>query len=139
MAYYDGEFDRYLEDRLKPPKRTRYHNSGTNPNPKATTKKSWKLTHKQIKSLVWLAIIYFLLIGLLFGSWGTAYAAMDSLPNETLYAVKLIGEDLQLMLTSEPTARISLLTTFTDRRMDEATIIAWQGQPIPSVSTDGHE
>lgn len=60
-----------------------------------------------------------------------AYAAKDSLPNEPLYVVKLAEEDLQLMLTSDTTARISLLTIFANRRADDATILATQGQPVP--------
>ncbi|MFN2236932.1 MAG: DUF5667 domain-containing protein [Anaerolineales bacterium] len=125
MAYYDGDFDQFLEDRLKRSKVarssiaiTRYKNGKNG---------SLKFNRK----LIWLSVTYLVIIGLLFSSFGTAYAAMDSLPNNPLYAVKLAGEDLQLLLTTDTAARISLLTTFANRRADETTILAAQGQPVP--------
>jgi hypothetical protein len=131
MAYYDGDFDQFLKDRLKQCKATRFSNSGERPQPKKGKNRSFRFNRK----LIWLAVSYLVVIGLLFGSFGTAFAAKDSLPNEPLYAVKLAGEDLQLFLTSDSAARISLLTTFANRRVDEATILASQGKPVPEQVT----
>ena len=124
MVYYDGDFDPFLEDRLKRFKAARSPKVGTR------SKKGIIGSFNFNRKLVWLAVSYLTVVGLLFGSVGTAFAAMDSLPNEPLYSVKLIGEDLQLLLTSDTTARISLLTTFANRRAVETTILASQGQSI---------
>lgn len=82
-------------------------------------------------ALVPLAAAILVIFGLVFGSWGTVYAAQNSLPNDLLYPVKLTGENLQLAFTTNTTAKISLLTKYTDRRMEEATKLVLLGNPIP--------
>jgi hypothetical protein len=65
------------------------------------------------------------------GGWGTVYAAQGSLPNDFLYPVKLATEEFRLTLTSDPVDRVSLLTTYTDRRIEEASSLVSMGKPIP--------
>jgi hypothetical protein len=77
-----------------------------------------------------------LILGLVFGSWGTVYAAQDSLPNDFLYPVKLAGENLQLAFIRDAEARISLLTDLAGRRVAEAEALTLQGQPVPDELTD---
>jgi hypothetical protein len=93
--------------------------------------KPWQSLFSQRPSFVPFAAVVLLIFGLVFGSVGTVYAAQDSLPNDLLYSIKLTGENLRLAFTSDTQARISLLTTFADRRLQEATILDSQGQPIP--------
>ncbi len=152
MKYDDNELDKFIKDRLKlieptPARdpaiawRTRdkylrkinYLRMGKPVRSKINRvkKKTWISNLRQPRSLVPFAVSIFLLIGMIFGSWGTVYAAQDSLPNEPLYSIKLMGENLQLSLTSNTIARISLLTTFANRRADESSILASQGEPIP--------
>ena len=83
------------------------------------------------KPLFLIVVVTFVVFGLIFGSWGTVYAAQDSLPGELLYSVELAQEDLQLALTSNPEARIRLLTSFVDRRAEEAATLDLLGQPVP--------
>lgn len=95
--------------------------------------KPWQTLFSQRPSFVPFAAAVLLIFGLVFGSVGTVYAAQDSLPNDLLYSIKLTGENLRLAFTPDTEARISLLTTFADRRMQEATALDSQGQPIPDV------
>ena len=98
--------------------------------------KPWQTLFSQRPSLVPFAAAVLLIFGLVFGSVGTVYAAQDSLPNDLLYSIKLTGENLQLAFTADTAARISLLTTYTDRRVAEATTLVELGQPIPEAFPD---
>jgi hypothetical protein len=93
--------------------------------------KPWKPLFGQRPALVPFAAAVLLIFGLVFGSVGTVYAAQDSLPNDPLYTIKLVGENLRLAFTADTEDRISLLTSYADRRLQEATALDAQGQPIP--------
>jgi hypothetical protein len=68
---------------------------------------------------------------LIFGSAGaTALAAQDSLPNEALYGVKTLTEDLRLQTTTQTQNRFSLELAFAARRMGEIDTLAQAGQPL---------
>lgn len=91
-----------------------------------------KIKHLKFGKSALLIIVSTLTVcGLILGSWGTVYAAENSLPGDPLYAVKLTKEDLQLALTSDSQAKIELLTTFADHRAEEAATLASQGQAVP--------
>jgi hypothetical protein len=62
----------------------------------------------------------------------TAFAAQDSLPNEVLYPVKLYLEDARYGLTDDPVTQIELLTKFANKRIDEITSLALQGEAVPN-------
>jgi hypothetical protein len=91
----------------------------------------WKSSFGQRPSLVPFAVAIMLIFGVVFGSVGTVYAAQDSLPSDWLYSIKLTGENLRLAFTPDTEAKISLLTSYADRRLQEATTLDAQGQPIP--------
>ena len=94
--------------------------------------RSWKSLFSSARpSLVPFAAAVLLIFGLVFGSVGTVYAAQDSLPNDPLYTIKLAGENLRLAFTPDTEDKISLLTSYADRRLQEATTLDAQGQPIP--------
>ena len=44
---------------------------------------------KQSRALIPFAIAVLVVLGLIFGSWGTVYAAQDSEPDDILYPVKV--------------------------------------------------
>lgn len=77
------------------------------------------------------AIALMITIGLIFGGWGTVYAAQDSLPNDFLYPVKLAAENVRITFTANAETKVALLTTYTGSRIDEAATLASQGEPIP--------
>ena len=50
---------------------------------------------------------------------GTVYAAQASGPNDLLYGVKTLSEDIQVGLESDPQDRLDLYTQFASRRLTE--------------------
>ena len=50
---------------------------------------------------------------------GTVYAAQVSGPNDLLYSVKTLSEDIQVGLESDPQDRLDLYTQFASRRLTE--------------------
>ena len=50
---------------------------------------------------------------------GTVYAAQGSLPDDLLYPVKTLTEDIQVRLESDPEQRLDLYTSFANRRLEE--------------------
>jgi hypothetical protein len=87
-------------------------------------------------SFATLALALIIAIGLVFGGgWGTVYAAQGSLPHDFLYPVKLAAENVRLTFVSDPVDRVTLLTSYTQRRIEEAATLASQGEPIPEELT----
>lgn len=62
---------------------------------------------------------------------GTVYASQDSLPNQSLYAVKTFTEDLRLRFADQPMEKINLLEKFTQRRVEELSALSNQGEDLP--------
>ena len=50
---------------------------------------------------------------------GTVYAAQSSMPDDLLYPVKTLTEDIQVRLESDPEQRLDLYASFANRRLDE--------------------
>jgi len=50
---------------------------------------------------------------------GTVYAAQGSLPDDLLYPVKILTEDIQVRLESDPEQRLDLYASFANRRLEE--------------------
>jgi hypothetical protein len=72
---------------------------------------------------------------LFFGSvGGVAAASTTSLPDSTLYPVKLALEDAQLALTHDPTATTNLYLSLAQERIEEMTTMAAEGQD-PGAAT----
>ncbi|MGI5837498.1 MAG: DUF5667 domain-containing protein, partial [Chloroflexota bacterium] len=66
--------------------------------------------------------LVFLLLG------GVAVASANSLPDETLYTVKLAIEDLQLATASNPQTQVELEMQFASRRLEEVEAAVRQGR-----------
>jgi hypothetical protein len=77
---------------------------------KAAERKSWALRF---------AGIFAVLVIALSSLGGTVYAAQASLPDDFLYPVKTLTEDIQIMLESDPEDRLDLYASFTNRRLAE--------------------
>jgi hypothetical protein len=67
---------------------------------------------------------------LLGGTAGTAFAAQDSLPDQALYPVKTLIEDVRIGLTNDPQAEFDLLMTYIDERFAEIQSMAQNGEPV---------
>jgi len=53
------------------------------------------------------------------GVGGTVYAAQASLPDDLLYPIKTLTEDIQLGLETDPEDRLDLHASFASRRLEE--------------------
>jgi len=61
---------------------------------------------------------------------GTVYAAQGSLPDDLLYPVKTLTEDIQIRLESNPEERLDLYASFANRRLEEIEAQALAGEEI---------
>ena len=67
---------------------------------------------------------------------GTVYAAQASGPEDLLYGVKTLTEDIQVGLESDPGEKLDLITLFADRRLSEIEAQAAAGEPISEKALD---
>jgi hypothetical protein len=67
---------------------------------------------------------------LLGGTAGTAFASRESLPDQALYPVKTLIEDVRLGLTNDPQAEFDLLMTFIEQRFTEIQAMVQNGEPV---------
>lgn len=70
------------------------------------------------------------------GTATTVYAAQDSLPGQTLYALKTLSEDALISLMPSASGRLSLTLDFSDRRLEEMAALQSAGRPIPQSLVD---
>ncbi len=61
---------------------------------------------------------------------GTVYAAQDSLPDDLLYPVKTLTEDIQIRLESDPEELLDLYASFANRRLEEIEAQVLAGEEI---------
>jgi hypothetical protein len=61
---------------------------------------------------------------------GTAFAAQTSLPDQALYPVKTLIEDIRLELTSDPQAEFDLLMSFIEERFSEIQTMVQNGEVV---------
>lgn len=67
------------------------------------------------------------------GAGGGVVLAGDSLPGDLLYPVKLISEDVKLLLSTDPADRAELAMTYAGERVQEMEKLANQGEVIPDT------
>lgn len=83
-----------------------------------------------------LTTIFVTFVMALGGTEITAYAAQESLPDQPLYNLKTITEDLQLQLTTRAENQLTLALKFSNRRVNEFATLAKQGVGIPELVTN---
>lgn len=82
---------------------------------------------KERYSMVTVLTSFVVVFSLLFGGAGvTVYAAQESMPNDALYGVKLLSEDVRLGLAGSAEEKIDLLLGYADRRSEEILAFARQ-------------
>lgn len=74
-------------------------------------------------------IILAIVLTLSAAAGGTAYASQDSLPGDTLYAVKLGTEQMKMMLPANEVAKAEWALSFAERRVGEMQALAENGRP----------
>jgi hypothetical protein len=71
-------------------------------------------------------------VGLLSSGVATVYASRDDLPNQPLYPVKLVVEDVRLGASTDPQTRFDLLMEMSQHRLDEMAALDQAGEQIPA-------
>lgn len=74
-------------------------------------------------------IILAIVLTLSAAAGGTAYASQDSLPGDTLYAVKLGTEQMRMMLPGNEIVKAERALSFAERRVGEMQALAENGLP----------
>lgn len=69
--------------------------------------------------------------GLLFGGGATVQAAQDDLPNEPLYAVKTLTENISLQIQNNQEDKVNKLMELVQVRVQEMVQLSEDGEPIP--------
>jgi hypothetical protein len=80
--------------------------------------KSSRRSGRQVLVTRFVTIAAVLLV-LLSGLGGTAYAAQGSQPDDLLYGVKILTEEIQVNLESDPEDSLDLYVSFANRRLQE--------------------
>ncbi len=88
------------------------------------------ILHKEFRmgTIATIMIILGLVLG---GTSATAYAAQDDLPNQFLYPVKLLTEDIQSGLTTNTQAKLDLALEFAETRINEIIQLKEEGLVPP--------
>jgi hypothetical protein len=103
----------------------------------AVTKWSWPRYSSQVKPILYIkrfstsmtSVILAIVLVLSALGAGTAYAAQDSLPGDTLYSIKLATEQAGMMLLRDDAARAERALSFADKRVGEMEALAEKGRP----------
>lgn len=93
----------------------------------------WKLPFIQERKMgTFISVI--LVIGLVFGgSTATVFASQESVPNEFLYPVKLLSEDVQFQLAQRPQVKAELALKYALKRIDEIIDLKDEGLMPPDA------
>ncbi len=91
--------------------------------------REWFYKFKQSKEIKMTTLMTILTIAglLLGGGAGTVYAAQDSLPTDTLYAVKIASEDIQLQFANSAEEKFELHAEYAQRRSEEIAAMLEEG------------
>jgi hypothetical protein len=91
------------------------------------------LTQRKERSPMFTVISTLMVIAaLVFGGAGaTVYAAQESLPDQFLYPIKTMSEEMQLGLSTNPENQMQLALNFADRRVQEMVALQMKGQVPP--------
>jgi uncharacterized membrane protein YgcG len=95
----------------------------------------WTIFQQKENFAMKLIMSTFVIVGLLFGGSATVSAAQDDLPNEPLYQIKLVSEDVQLWLISDPVAQVEMLMQQAQTRTEEMAALASRGNTPPAELT----
>ena len=90
--------------------------------PRRTPARTFKTRVEALLRKSWvprLAVILAVVLFALSSIGGTVYAAQGSLPDDLLYPVKTLTEDIQIGLESDPEERLDLYASFANRRLEE--------------------
>lgn len=74
-----------------------------------------------------------LIASIILGGGGvTTVAAQSSQPDQPLYGVKILSEDVRIQLTADPQEKLELALEFANRRIEEMQLMTQSGSDIPT-------
>jgi hypothetical protein len=88
----------------------------------------WGTFFGRKRSLLQLALVVLLLACVVIGGAGVSVRAQYALPGDNTYAVKLVVEQAELAVTTDPGERAQLHTEFAQNRLDEAQELVMEGR-----------
>jgi hypothetical protein len=94
-------------------------------------RKGWNSIFRKEQYAMNMIISILVIAGLLFGGGATVTAAQDDLPNEPLYALKVLSEDVSLQFRNDPEAKVEQLMDLAQIRIQEMTQLTEAGQATP--------
>jgi len=91
----------------------------------------WNFIFRKEQFAMNMIISLLVVAGLLFGGGATVNAAMNDLPGEPLYALKVWSEDVSLQLQNDRGTKVDDLMVMAQTRIQEMVQLTDEGQPIP--------
>ncbi|HEX5808355.1 MAG TPA: DUF5667 domain-containing protein [Anaerolineales bacterium] len=92
----------------------------------------WNIFQQKEQFAMKLVLSIFVIAGLLFGGNATVSAAQDDLPDQPLYAVKLMAEEMRLRLQVDPSLQIETLMRQAQTRTEEMAALTENGIVPPA-------
>lgn len=92
----------------------------------------WTIFQQKEQLAMKLIVSTLVIVGLLFAGNATVAAAQDDLPNQPLYQLKLMSEDVNLWFVSDPIQQVEMLMQQAQTRMEEMQSLASQGVTPPA-------
>jgi hypothetical protein len=108
-------------------------------NPRRAPKRASTRTGRGLPRRSWaarLAIIGLVLVIALSGLGGTVYAAQAAQPDDLLYGVKTLTEEIQVSLESDPEDKLDLYVSFANRRLQEIQAQVAAGEEVSQKALD---
>ena len=93
--------------------------------------KGWNSVFRKERFAMNVILSILVLAGLLFGGGATVNAARDDLPNQPLYSVKTMSEDVSLQFQNEPQEKVARLMELSQVRIQEMERLAEADQTVP--------
>jgi len=88
---------------------------------------------KDRKPMITTLVSFLITMAMILGSAGaTVFAAQGSTPDDPLYQVKMLSEELQLKLAFKEQTQLKLALKFADNRGEEIATLVEESQPIPA-------
>lgn len=93
--------------------------------------RGWGLIFRKQQFAMNLVVTILVIVGLFAGAGTTVRAAQNDLPNQPLYGVKLLSEDVSLQLQRSPEAKVNRLLELSQTRIEEMSRLIAAGQTPP--------
>jgi hypothetical protein len=92
--------------------------------------KGWSSIFRKERFAMNMIISILVIAGLLFGGGATVNAAQNDLPNEPLYGLKLLSENISLQFQNNPEQKVERLMDLTQARIQEMTRLTDANQAV---------